>query len=468
MTGNTINLGKSDGTLSAATLSNTFLYGGASSGSASDVMTDNTLNVNTQNITARGITNFGKTKFNLNSTMAVGNTLLSIGGGATSGLDWAGVEVNPGSFTFTPSTYNKHLFSAMHNASGISFSNYAPHGAKEKIVGDLEYIIDTDNSTGSAAQDVFIDGFQFRNHTATYNETPAHDEAWAGRTASGQTVTDNKLIVTGGTLNTAAYGGLVENKKHKTDGTFQDAGDAKKNKLEVAGGTVANAYGAKVMTAAGEAEENSVKITGGTVNDAYGVDLAQATNTKNARKNKAEVANGNVNGSLYGAHTAGSGSLEKSEVKVSGGTIAGDVYGSDVASGAGSATGSKIELTGGTITGSVYGGKTAGTGAATGHTLSLNGGTVGGNVYGGHAASGATTGNTVNLGNGTTNAVTTITGTIYGGSGATDTDNVLNVNTNAQAGNIANFSMVNFNFNATFNQANPMLNLVGGSVTNLD
>ena len=468
VTGNTINLGKSDGTLSAATLSNTFLYGGASSGSASDVMTDNTLNVNTQNITARGITNFGKTKFNLNSTMAVGNTLLSIGGGATSGLDWAGVEVNPGSFTFTPSTYNKHLFSAMHNASGISFSNYAPHGAKEKIVGDLEYIIDTDNSTGSAAQDVFIDGFQFRNHTATYNETPAHDEAWAGRTASGQTVTDNKLIVTGGTLNTAAYGGLVENKKHKTDGTFQDAGDAKKNKLEVAGGTVANAYGAKVMTAAGEAEENSVKITGGTVNDAYGVDLAQATNTKNARKNKAEVANGNVNGSLYGAHTAGSGSLEKSEVKVSGGTIAGDVYGSDVASGAGSATGSKIELTGGTITGSVYGGKTAGTGAATGHTLSLNGGTVGGNVYGGHAASGATTGNTVNLGNGTTNAVTTITGTIYGGSGATDTDNVLNVNTNAQAGNIANFSMVNFNFNATFNQANPMLNLVGGSVTNLD
>ncbi|WP_232208246.1 autotransporter outer membrane beta-barrel domain-containing protein [Selenomonas sp. CM52] len=467
-TGNTINLGKSDGSLTSTTLNNAFLYGGASSGSASDVMTDNTLNVNTQNITVRGVQNFGKTKFNLNSTTTVGNTLLTVGGGATTGLDWAGAEVNPGSFTFTPSTYNARLFTAMHNAAGISFSNYAPYGAKEKIVGDLEYSLDTDNHTGNAAQDVFINGFRFRNHTATYNETPAHDEAWAGRTASGQTVTDNKLIVAGGTLNTAAYGGLVENKKHKTDGTFQDAGDAKKNKLEVAGGMVANAYGAKVMTAAGEAEENSVKITGGTVNNAYGVDLAQATNTKNASKNKAEVANGSLSGSLYGAHTAGSGSLSGSEVKVSGGTIAGSVYGSDVAAGAGSATGSKITLTGGTITGSVYGGKTAGTGAATGHTLSLNGGTVGGNVYGGFTASGATTDNTVNLGSGTTNAVTTITGTIYGGSGATDTDNVLNVNTNAQAGNIANFSMVNFNFNATFNQANPMLNLVGGSVTNFD
>ena len=474
-TGNTINLGKSDGSLTSTTLQNVFLYGGAASGTTNDVFTDNLLNVNAKSLTARNIKNFGKMKFNLGGMGMIAQTdqLLTLSGGATNGLDWAGVEVVPGSYhPFTPSTYNARLFTALHNGSGISFTKgttdtYLPIGAKEKIVGDFEYIIDT--ATGSvSAQDVYVDGFQFRNHTATYNETPAHDEAWAGRTASGQTVTDNKLIVAGGTLNTAAYGGLVENKKHKTDGTFQDAGDAKKNKLEVAGGMVANAYGAKVMTAAGEAEENSVKITGGTVNNAYGVDLAQATNTKNASKNKAEVTNGSLSGSLYGAHTAGSGSLSGSEVKVSGGTIAGSVYGSDVAAGAGSATGSKITLTGGTITGSVYGGKTAGTGAATGHTLSLNGGTVGGNVYGGFTASGATTGNTVNLGSGTTNAATTVTGTISGGSGTTDTDNVLNVNTNATAGNIANFGMVNFNFNATFNQANPMLNLVGGSVTNFD
>ena len=174
-TGNTINLGKSDGSLNAPTLNNAFLYGGASSGSASDVMTDNTLNVNTQNITVRGVQNFGKTKFNLNSTTTVGNTLLTVGGGATTGMDWAGVEVNPGNFTFTPSTYDARLFTAMHNGSGISFSNYAPYGAKEKIVGDLEYSLDTDNHTGNAAQDVFINGFQFRNRTATYTETPAHE-----------------------------------------------------------------------------------------------------------------------------------------------------------------------------------------------------------------------------------------------------------------------------------------------------
>nr|WP_315410625.1 autotransporter outer membrane beta-barrel domain-containing protein [uncultured Selenomonas sp.] len=476
-TGNTINLGKSDGSLASTTLQNVFLYGGAASGTTNDVFTDNLLNVNAKGLTARNIKNFGKMKFNLGGmgTIAQTDQLLTLNGGATSGLDWAGVEVVPGSYhPFTPSTYNARLFTALHNGSGISFTKgttdtYLPIGAKEKIVGDFEYIIDT--ATGSvSAQDVYVDGFRFRNHTATYSETPAHAEAWAGRTASGQTVTDNKLIVAGGTLNTAAYGGLVENKKHNTDGTFRTtAGTAKKNALEVRGGTVANAYGAKVAAAAGSAEENSVKITGGTISgSAYGADLAAATAVGTARKNKAEVANGSLSGSLYGAHTAGSGSLSDSEVKVSGGTITGSVYGSDVASGAGSATGSKITLTGGAITGDVYGGKTAGTGATTGHTLSLNGGTVGGNVYGGHAASGATTGNTVNLGNGTTNAATTVTGTIYGGSGATDTDNTLNVNTNATAGNIANFGMVNFNFNATFNQANPMLNLVGGSVTNFD
>ena len=110
-------------------------------------MTGNTLNVNTQNITARGVTNFGKTVFNLNSTTTVSyptaNTLLTIGGGATSGLDWAGVEVKPGSFTFTPSTYNARLFTAMHNTAGISFTKgttntYLPIGAKEFLKGDFE------------------------------------------------------------------------------------------------------------------------------------------------------------------------------------------------------------------------------------------------------------------------------------------------------------------------------------------
>ena len=411
-TGNTVNLGKSDGTFNAPTLSNAFIYGGASSGSATDVMTDNTLNVNTQNITARGVQNFGKTKFNLNSTTVVNhptpNTLLTIGGGATTGLDWAGVEVNPGSTTFTPSTYNEHLFTAMHNSSGITFSNYAPYGAKEKIVGDKEYTIDTANHSASA-QDVYINGYQFRNHTAAYSEATAHTDAWAGRTASGQTVTNNKLTFTGNATN--AYGGLVENKKHNSDGTYQTAGSATKNTLDVTGGTLANAYGAKVTAKNGSADENNVNI---------------------ARS---------VTGSVYGAELTGTGT--------------------------GDATKSIVKITAGTVGGDVYGGKVAGTGAATGHTINLYGGAVTGSVYGGHTASGATTGNTVNLGSGTTNSVTTVTGTIYGGNQGADTNNILNVNTNATAGNISDFSMVNFNFNSTFNQANPMLNLTGGAVTTI-
>ena len=411
-TGNTVNLGTSAGVLTSSTLNNVFIYGGFGT-SASDVMTDNTLNVNTQNITARGVTNFGKTVFNLNSTTVVSqptpNTLLTIGGGATTGLDWAGVEVNPGSTTFTPSTYNERLFTAMHNGSGITFSNYAKYGAKEKIVGDKEYIIDTANHSASA-QDVYINGYQFRNHTAAYSEATAHTDAWAGRTASGQTVTNNKLTFIGNATN--AYGGLVENKKHNSDGTYQTAGSATKNTLDVTGGTLANAYGAKVTAKNGSADENNVNIAS------------------------------SVTGAVYGAELTGTGT--------------------------GDATKSTVKITAGTVVGNVYGGKVAGTGAATGHTINLYGGSVGGSVYGGHTASGATTGNTVNLGSGTTNSVTTVTGTIYGGNQAADTDNILNVNTNAQAGNIANFGMVKFNFNSTFNQANPMLNLVGGSVTNLD
>ena len=474
-TGNTVNLGTTAGVLTSSTLQNVFIYGGAGA-SSSDVFTDNLLNVNAKGLTARNITNFGKTHFNLGGmgTIATTDQLLTLNGGATSGLDWAGVEVNPGSHTFMPGIYDARLFTAMHNAAGISFTKngtdtYAPVGAKEFLKGDFEYIIDTASGTVSA-QDVVVDGFRFRNHTgASYTTADGtHAAGWAGRTASGQTVENNKLLVSGGIL-TDAYGGLVENRKHRTDGTFQTTGDAKENILEITGGTVTNAYGAKVAVAAGNAEENSVKITGGTINtSAYGADLTAAAGTGTARKNKAEMTNGNITGSLYGAHTAGSGTLTESEVSVSGGTIGASVYGSDVAAGAGDATKSKIMLTGGAITGDVYGGRAAGTGAATGHTLNLNGGTVGGSVYGGHTASGATTGNTVNLGNGTTNDVTTVTGTIAGGNQAADTDNVLNVNTNATAGNIADFGMVKFNFNGTFNQMNPMLNLVGGSATNLD
>ncbi|WP_211204857.1 autotransporter outer membrane beta-barrel domain-containing protein [Selenomonas infelix] len=412
-TGNTVNLGKSDGTLVSTTLSNVFIYGGAASGTTNDVFSDNLLNVNAKGITARGIQNFGKVKFNLGGmgTIARTDTLLTLSGGATTGIDWAGVEVNTNNHTFTPSTYEKHLFTAMHNSAGINFmkgttDTYAPLGAKEKIVGDLEYAMDRDSS----GQNVNVEGYQFRNHTAAYSEATHHTDAWAGRTASGQTVTNNKLTFTGNATN--AYGGLVENKKHNSDGTYQTAGSATKNTLDVTGGTLANAYGAKVTAKNGSANENNVNIAS------------------------------SVTGAVYGAELTGTGT--------------------------GDATKSTVKITAGTVGGNVYGGKVAGTGAATGHTINLYGGSVGGSVYGGHTASGATTGNTVNLGSGTTNSATTVTGTIYGGNQGADTNNVLNVNTNATAGNIANFGMVKFNFNSTFNQANPMLNLVGGAVTNLD
>ncbi|WP_106626164.1 autotransporter outer membrane beta-barrel domain-containing protein [Selenomonas massiliensis] len=478
-TGNTVNLGSDAGVFTAPTFSNVTLYGGGGA-SASDVITDNTLNINAQGITAAGIHNFGKIKVNLKDAMTPytpTNPLLTVTN--ASGLDWAGVEVNPEDYSgFTASTYEEKIFNAIHKTGGISFmkgstNTYNPIGATGRLKGNYEYVIDTDNHTVNTTSDVVVKGFQYKNHNATFTAADgSKTNAWSGRTQLGTKVQDNKLTVTGGTITGAAYGALVENKQHNADGTFQTtAGKAERNALEISNGNIVNAYGAKVTPKGGSADENSVKITGGTISgSAYGAELSDAASTGTGTKNKAEMTGGTLTGSLYGAHTAGSGTLTESKVKVSGGTIGGSVYGSDIALGAGDATGSKITISGGSVTGSVYGGKTAGTGAATGHTLNLYGGTVSGSVYGGHTASGATTGNTVNLGDGVHSlpSGTTVTGTIYGGNQAADTNNVLNVNTNATAGNIANFGMVKFNFNSTFNQANPMLNLVGGSATSFD
>ena len=418
-TGNTVNLGDGTNALASGTTIAGVLYGGNKA-----VDTGNTLNVNA-NATVGNIKNFQKLSFNLDGNINAANPLLTLSdGNQTTGLDWDKVEVTGGT-TFTPSTYNKRLFTLMHNANGISFmkngvNTYAPIGAKDRTNGDFEFVIDTDNHTVNAAQDVYVDGFRFRNNTAAVYTTGdgSHTEGWAGRTAVGNKVEKNKLTVSGGTLTTAAYGGLVENNKLDGGGNPMTTGDAAENTLTVTGGSIANGYGAKVTTKDGA-----------------------------ATKNIAELSGGNVTGDIYGAAITAAGAVKsatENEVKLSGGSVTGNVYGGALtdAGATGSATGNKVTLTG----------------AAT----------VGGDVYAGYTAgNGATTGNTVNLGDKTHTFTGSVTGTVHGGSNAGDvTDNTLNINTNANVGNIKNFDKLVFDLNTTVNQANTMLNLTGGAATN--
>ena len=406
-TGNTITLGAND-----LAMGGVFLHGGYGA-AASDVMTDNTLNVKGKNITVRGVENFGKANFDLvNKT--VGDTLLKITGGATNKIDWAGVEVVllP-TYSFTPKSYDKRLFTLMDNEDGISFmkgttDTYATIGAKERTFGNYEFVIDTDNHTGHATRYVYADGFQFKDNTAaTYTSAEGtHDAAWAGRTATGNKVEGNKLTVTGGSV-TNAYGGFVVNNKRDASGNPLTTGDADNNTLVLAKDAANPSAAAPAVTGS-----------------AYGALVK--TKSGSATNNKVDFSAGHVAGSLYGGALTATGAT-------------------------GAATGNTITITGAaTVGGDVYGGYTTGTGATTGNTVNLGDGTEAGKLT-------------------TPAGSATVAGTIYGGSGTATTGNVLNVNGNATVGNIKNFAAVNFHYaSATTNTANPMLKITDGTATALD
>ena len=406
-TGNTITLGAND-----LAMGGVFLHGGYGA-AASDVMTDNTLNVKGKNITVRGVENFGKANFDLvNKT--VGDTLLKITGGATNKIDWAGVEVVllP-TYSFTPKSYDKRLFTLMDNEDGISFmkgttDTYATIGAKERTFGNYEFVIDTDNHTGHATRYVYADGFQFKDNTAaTYTSAEGtHDAAWAGRTATGNKVEGNKLTVTGGSV-TNAYGGFVVNNKRDASGNPLTTGDADNNTLILAKDAANPSAAAPAVTGS-----------------AYGALVK--TKSGSATNNKVDFSAGHVAGSLYGGALTATGAT-------------------------GAATGNTITITGAaTVGGDVYGGYTTGTGATTGNTVNLGDGTEAGKLT-------------------TPAGSATVAGTIYGGSGTATTGNVLNVNGNATVGNIKNFAAVNFNYaSATTNTASPMLKITDGTATALN
>ena len=462
-TGNTVTIGDGTNALPSGTQIAGYLYGGNKA-----VDTDNKLVVNTA-VSVKNIKHFEKLSFNISHVSNATTPLLKLTDGVqTGGLDWDKVEVT-GANNFVPSTYRTRIATLMHNDQGIDFTKagtntYNPIRAKHSVSGDLEYTIDTDNHTVTALKEVYVDGFRFRHNKGTDGKGAKYlasdgtnAAAWSGRTGIGNKVEDNVLVVSGGTLTTAAYGGLVENKVRDTSGNLLTTGDAEGNTLRITGGTVAAAYGANVTVKDGAAQDNAAELAGGTVTgNVYGGALTAVGATKNATGGSAHITGGSVGGNVYGG-------------AITDATASGNV------------TGSSVHVAGGTVSGTVYGGHNAGTGTATGGTVTITGGHMGA-VYGGYTAgTGATTGNTINLGTadtvtpagtvtaaGTPVAAGTSIGNIYGGNQSAVTNNILNVYSAATAANVDKFERVNFNVTSNVTAGSTMLTLTDGATSHID
>ena len=191
----------------------------------------------------------------------------------------------------------------------------------------------------------------------------------------------------------------------------------------------------------GNVEDNHATFNGNHLNGDLVGGMATDGGTGTVKKNTATLKGGNVHGSIYGGTTGNqaNGDVLKNEVLIEGGTVTG--------------------------TGNVYGGYSDGDGNVKGNIVTIKGGVLNG-IYGGYSSgTGEVSGNTVNLGDGTSAMAAgyAINGTIYGGRNDSHPDkvlnNTLNVNTNATAYNIKNFSTINFNFNAYTNTTQSLLTL---------
>ena len=135
-------------------------------------------------------------------------------------------------------------------------------------------------------------------------------------------------------------------------GAYTAAGNAQRNKVLIAGGTVNDAFGAQTET--GIATENLLEITSGTVHDAY----AAVTGGGDAVGNIAQMSGGTV-AYLGGAATdygdGDDGSAINNKVIMSDGkaqeVVGGEAFGTGIVQGNG------VEMSGGTAQ-NLYGGAT--------------------------------------------------------------------------------------------------------------
>ena len=195
----------------------------------------------------------------------------------------------------------------------------------------------------------------------------------------------------------------------------------------------------------------------------------------NVEHNHAEFNGDHLNGDLVGGMTKGTGTgIVKDNTALLKSGNANAVYGGIAAAGTnGDVLHNQATIENG-HTGIVYGGYADENGNVKDNIVTVKGGIMTG-VEGGHSdGTGEVSGNTVNLGDGTSDMAAgyAINGTIYGGRNDSHPDkvsnNTLNVNTNATAYNIKNFSTINFNFNAYTNTTQSLLTLNNSHGTTIE
>ena len=327
--GNVINLG--GGTAYTANLTGAELWGTYYNGDnyANDHLkvAGNTLNVKTKGITAKKAANFEKYTFHLASSVAPGETLLTLSetNGFGTRVKWSNIDVQGAEAWKGANPGEKEV--TILRGSGLQLGGYAPRQVGTPSPSDdYEAGLRADSSArGNVTVNEIVFGTnRFRNHTdASYDGTNAKNEIHGGISYFGNTTENNILTITGvqaGGL-AAAYGG-------KTETAAQ--GDSVKNKVIVEGtgaDTITDVIGgftaapSSSFNPAAKAEENTVTVKGGTVTNVYGGLVSVAGS--HAMKNKVLIEGGTVSKAVGGGEKTAStsGKMSGNEVTITGGTL---------------------------------------------------------------------------------------------------------------------------------------------------
>ena len=396
-TGNTVNIGDGTNALAAGTTIDE-IHGGNRS------QTGNKLVVNAT-ATVGKVENFEKFVFNYKEAMAA-NPMLTLTGGASS-LRLDAIEAN-GTVTETPATL-------VHNAAGLTIADYED---KPKSMlnadGTRETNLDV-KKIGTLLTDIIRYAYTFKGATAA---TTVGTDTWGGRSAAGNTTTENTITVASGT-HTNIYGGWTTGAGSTAagEGALKNSTD---NKVTVSGtaavtGTV---YGGFTDAAGGKAHKNTVTI------------------------------NKTITGKVVGGEAEGEATYNTVNINQS----AGDVIGGKSAGAAASNNIINIKANSGAVTG----GKSMGAEASR-NIINIEN-AITGAVTGGDGTK--TDSNTVNLTN------TTVNGTITGGTADGDLGNTLTVKGKNTAQNIKGFRMVEFHADtADTATETPLLTLITGETT---
>ena len=417
--------GKADGTgvttNNTVNIEGTVSVGGVIAGGNKDAATDNKLNVR-GTASAKTVEKFDIITFALNAVKAGGDAMLTLNDGdnaasavTTTTLDWSKLKIENGTGG-TASTYESTW--TLMRAGGndkLDFGTTYDH-AKELGAADGDYELTVDKNSDNT--EVTATGYRFRNNTeAAYTATDQnHAVVWGGRSDKGNTVENNTLTVSGGTITDGVYGGLA------TKGTAEST--AQNNTLHITGGTIQDAYGGAsysnfdtpaTRTSAGRAIGNRVVLEfASTATPAEKVHSVTGGYGVTATDNTVEIKSGKVDDGVIGG-AAKNGTAERNTV-----TVADGVIGTTVTGGYGAtATDNTVEIKAGTISGAdfnnqhvaVLGGHSeTDHGTASQNYVSVSGGTVSGGVIGGAAKNGTAERNTVSVADGVT-----ITGAVAGG-----------------------------------------------------